>query len=119
MKRKQRKKEHPTDYSWARFTPGYPKPDSSGVEEYQAQKAREWRAATAKARAEAEERARRLHEARVEAGRQGAAARWAGHKKARPAAREPEVDLWDLLKALGLGVLAGLKIFDKIRGRKK
>ena len=56
--------------------------------EYQAQLARERSAAAAQAQAkqqaEAAARAKRLHETRARAGHEGAAARWAGHEKAKP-----------------------------------
>jgi len=59
--------------------------DSREVAEYQARLAHERSAAVAQAqaqqKAEAASRAQRIHEVRAEAGRKGAAARWAGHEK--------------------------------------
>lgn len=117
------KKEHRTNYSWVNFTGSYPKPDSDGAAEYRAQLDRERAAAAAEAQTQRETEAaawsRHVHEVRVEAGRKGAARRWAGHKKARAGSREQSGDPWDWLKILGGLVFIGWRIFDKIRGRKK
>jgi hypothetical protein len=117
------KKKSRTNYSWIHFPERYPKPESDGVAEYQARLARERSAAAAQARAqeEAEEaaRARAIHEVRVQAGRKGAAARWAGHKKVKPIPPKRGSSKIELA-ALIIGVIGGVgaSFRDLIKRRK-